>query len=224
MSDSLLNEQREIYRKNFLEYGDTPLGVFWNNRETQYLRFERLLKNFNMSRQPFSIHDIGCGTCALHEYLLEKKIDHSYHGTEIVHEMIKVSLKKFNDIKIVERNILTEKDIEICDIGVVSGAFNYGGHPDKKKWKEYVFNMMNKIFSITSQGSSFNFLTSLNTFSHPSLYYFSPAEVLDYCMNNLSRFVILDHAYPLFEFTVTILKEDYLGKEYLNPVFKKYFP
>src|SRR6185312_9297066 len=96
MSGSFTNEQIEAYRKNFLEHGDTPRGVFWNNQDTQYLRFERLLKNL----------DIGCATCSLHEYLLNKKIKHDYHGNEIVPEMVTMAKKKYPEITVKERDIL----------------------------------------------------------------------------------------------------------------------
>jgi len=222
MNNSLTNEQKEVYRKSFLEHGDTPKGVFWNNRDTQYLRFERLLKNFDIS-MPFSIHDIGCGTCSLHEYLLDKQIKHDYHGTEIVSEMIETSKNKFPEVALFNRDILAEKHIETCDIGIVSGAFYLSGNANKEKWKEYVWMMMNKLFSVTSQGVAFNFLTTYKTFSDPSLSYFDPKEVFDYCIKQLSRFVIIDHAYPLYEFTVTVFKEDYLKAKYSSPAYEKYF-
>ena len=222
MSDSLLNEQKDIYRKNFLEHGDTPEGVFWNNLETQHLRFNRLLKNFGLT-SPFSIHDIGCGTCNLHEYLQQNNIKHDYHGTEIVPEMVETAKKKFPGIKVFERNMLTEQNIETCDIGVVSGTFNLGGNSDADQWKKYVFGIMKKLFSVSSRGSAYNFLTTYKTRTDPFLSYFNPAEVFDFCMKNLSRFVILDHAYPFYEFTITVYQEDFLEKEYPGHVYQKYF-
>ena len=63
MSKDLISEQLRIYSDNYLKFGVTPKGVRNNNEESQYLRFARILNSFNLSK-PFSIHDIGCGTCA----------------------------------------------------------------------------------------------------------------------------------------------------------------
>ncbi len=222
MSDSLTGGQKDVYQKNFRERGDIPEGVFWNNMDTQYLRFERLLKNLDTSGS-FSIHDIGCGTAALHQYLLDNKIEHQYHGTEIVPEMVAVAKKKFPGIKVFERDILKDTSVGTCDYGVVSGTFNLKGDEDEQKWKEYVFAMMKRVYEISSKGVAFNFLTTYKTFSDPTLAYFNPQEVFDFCMKNFSRFVIIDHAYPLFEFTVTVFKPDYIKSRYDSSVYGKYF-
>src|SRR5579863_1775865 len=136
MKDDIIEQQKDIYSKSFSEHGATPKGVLCNTTRSQYIRFDKLLKNFDLSK-PFSIHDIGCGTCALHEYLLERKLEHSYHGTEIVKEMVEYDKKKFPGIEIYERNILTDKDVEICDIAVSSGIFYQIGKMDVASWKQY---------------------------------------------------------------------------------------
>jgi len=222
MSDSLANEQRDIYRKNFQQHGDKPEGMFWNNKETQYLRFERLLKNLDLSSS-FSVHDIGCGTADLHQYLLEKKVKHNYHGTDLVPEMIAAAKKKFPDIKLFERDVLKDKSVEVCDYVIVSGTFNLRGKTDEKEWNNYVFRLMKRAYEISSKGVAFNFLNTYKTFSDPTLAYFNPQEVFDFCMKNFSRFVILDHSYPLFEFTTTIFKADYMKSRYDSSVYGKYF-
>jgi len=222
MSGSFTNEQIEAYRKNFLEHGDTPRGVFWNNQDTQYLRFERLLKNLDITT-PFSIHDIGCATCSLHEYLLNKKIKHDYHGTEIVPEMVTMAKKKYPEITVKERDILKDTVIETCDYGIVSGTFNLKGDSNEKEWENYVFALMKKLFTVSSKAVAFNFLTTYKTFTDPTLAYFNPQEVFDFCMKNFSRFVIIDHAYPLYEFTITVYKQDYMEQMYNNPLYGKYF-
>ena len=63
----------------------------WNDKETQELRFDRLLGTIPPLVQvgkEFSIHEVGYGTAALHGYLLEREISHKYSGTDIVEEML----------------------------------------------------------------------------------------------------------------------------------------
>jgi len=69
----------------------------------------------------------------------------------------------------------------------------------------------------------FNCLTSYKTFSDPTLLYFDPIKIFDFCAKNLSRFVIIDHGYPLYEFTCTVFRPEYLSKSYNNQKFNKYF-
>ncbi len=196
MNNPFPTEHIALYRENFLKFGDTPEGVLWNNQNSQYLRFERLLKNFNLSKR-FSIHDIGCGTCGLHEYLLHENINHDYHGSELVSEMVSLSKKKFKHINVFERDILSSKNIETCDFGVISGTFNLAGNSTKEMWHNYVFSIIQKLFSISSSAISVNFLSTYNTFTDDSLSYFDPRDVMDFCIKNLSRFLILDHSLHL---------------------------
>ena len=101
-SDKIIKAQLDAYRPNFIEHGDKPQGTFQNNSETQQLRFERIIRQFNLRQNAYTLHDIGCGTCDLHQYLTDKKIEHSYYGTEIVPEMIDAARKKFPSITIVK--------------------------------------------------------------------------------------------------------------------------
>ena len=100
MNESLLDNQRKAYSENFSKYGPTPMGTYQNNIETQYLRFERLIKNLRKELDNTRIHDIGSGTCDFHKYLLDNNIPHEYSGTEIVQEMIDYSLSQYTEIEL----------------------------------------------------------------------------------------------------------------------------
>lgn len=76
---------------------------------------------------------------------------------------------------------------------------------------------------MSRKGIAFNFLTSYNTFNQDDLMYFDPSEVFKYCIKNLSRFVIIDHGYPLYEATATVFKKDFLKSFYIGNAFDKYF-
>ncbi len=70
---------------------------------------------------------------------------------------------------------------------------------------------------------AFNFLSSYRTFTDPDLFYFDPAEMLDHCVKHLSRFVVLDHGYPLFECTTTVYRPEFVERQYASDRFAKYF-
>ncbi len=222
MKSKIISAQLEVYRENFINYGDTPEGTFQNNYETQFLRHERLLRHFDISNM-FSLHDVGSGVCDLHNYLIKNNIKHHYTGTEIVPEMIELSKKKFPEINVFNRDIINDKNIEKCDIVTSSGMLNLAGKVKENEWKDFLFQLMKKMFELSNWGISFNFLTTHKTLNDKSLSYFNPGELFDFAVRNLSRFVLLDHAYPLYEGTIAIFHEEYIKACYSEQAFKKYF-
>ena len=223
MNVEILKNQREVYSGRFKKFGATPHGTFQNNTETQYLRFERLLTPITPFLNDQSIHDIGSGLCDLHKYLVLKNFKHEYSGTEIVHEMIDYALSQFTDIKLFNRDLLSAGPEEKYDYLVLSGTMNLLNNQDPAVWRDYCFQLIRKMYDMSLKAISFNCLTSFNTFSDPSLYYFNPAEVFEFCVKNLSRFVIIDQGYPLFEFTCTVLKPEFLSEHYNSKLFSRYF-
>lgn len=223
MNEEILKNQREIYRNSFNKYGATPKGTYQNNTETQYLRFERLLLHIGPFLTVQSVHDVGSGLCDLHKYLLMKELQHEYSGTEIVQEMIDHALSQYTDIKLFNRDLLAACPEEKYDYLVLSGTLNLLNDQDPAEWEDYCLRLIKKMYVMSNKAISFNCLTSFNTFSDPSLYYFNPTKVFEFCVNNLSRFVIVDHGYPLFEFTCTVFKPEFLSNHYNSVSFKKYF-
>jgi len=47
MHDKILKDVCEYYTTKVEEFGDTHLGIDWNSKASQYLRFEQLSKVIN---------------------------------------------------------------------------------------------------------------------------------------------------------------------------------
>jgi hypothetical protein len=220
----IVDFQRELYGTNYRKFGPTPKGTFQNNLLTQYLRYEYLLKNLLPLKSNFTIHDVGSGICDLHKYLNELKIEHQYSGTEIVQDMIDYSVTSYPDIVIKNRDMLkVDSDKEKYDFVVLSGTLNIKGDASQKIQEDYALQLITKMYQMSGIGMSFNFLTTYKTFTDESLLYFDPKFVFDFCMTNLSRFVVLDHSYPLYEVSVTVLNYEFLKEYYNKPELVKYF-
>jgi len=222
MNNSLLDNQRRAYGKNFSKYGATPKGTYQNNTETQYLRFERLINSLKDDLHNATIHDVGPGICDFHKFLLENQIFHKYSGTEIVQGMIDYSKNKYGDIEILNRDFL-QMEGEYYDFIFLSGTLNLKLNTSYDDWLSWSLEIIKKMYDHANNAIAFNCLTSYNTFSHRDLMYFNPQNIIDFCIKELSRFVILDNSYPLYEFTVTVLKEDFIANKYKNEAFIKYF-
>ena len=231
MTTAIIEKQRKLYGENFQIYGDTPNGFYWNNTETQELRFSRLMRTVLQyentackSPSAFSLHEVGCGTADLHHYLLRNEISHEYSGTEIVPEMIEVCRTKFPRVKILERDIACENSRESYDYLVLSGVLNLRGDTNEKDWKNYCMRLLSKMFTMSERGIAFNFLTSYTTTpQNPTLQYFAPHRLFEFCHENLSRFIEIDTIYPLYEVTITVFKEEWIQESFSNTAFQKYF-
>ena len=91
------------------------------------------------------------------------------------------------------------------------------------EWKAMCLALIRKMYSHADRGIAFNFLTAYRSYSDPQLYYFDPKEMFDFATTQLSRFVVLDAAYPLYECTITVFNKDYMAALHSDDDLKKYF-
>ena len=222
-SKNIIENQRGIYNAQIEEYGDSPESTHNQLEEIQHLRFERLLDNIDVFEEGTTIHDIGCGICDLYHYLKINNAKAIYSGTDIVPAMKELAEKKFPRINYFIRDIIQDKFEDCYDYIVLSGTFNLPGNTNKDEWRIFTRQMISSMYSMSNKGIVFNFLTDKADFFNPQMYYESIEDVSDFCVKNLSRHVIIDHAYPLYEFTCTVLKPEVIEKRYNHKTFRKYF-
>lgn len=222
-SSKIIQDQVNTYLKNFLENKDSSLGTFQNDRATQYQRFEHIIKPFKeILNENVSFHDFGCGVCDMHHYLNLQGIKHDYSGTEVIQEMVDHAKQKYPGIKVYNRDVLKEEVTDKYDIVVFSGGLYLPGSIPHKEWEVFVYQIIHKMWEMSKIGMSFNLLTTYSDYRNDHLFYIDPKEMFDYCIKNFSRFVTLDHSYPLYEWTITIFKPEYIKHKYNQPEFKKY--
>jgi hypothetical protein len=63
------------------------------------------------------------------------------------------------------------------------------------------------MFSLARHGIAFNMMSSHVNFMAPNLYYKNPLEITAFCATELSRRFRVDHAYPLYEFTMYVYRD-----------------
>jgi hypothetical protein len=217
---NIINKQIKAYQENFIKHKDSPKGTFQNNVETQYLRFSRLIQYFTSENA--TIHDVGCGIADMYNFFNNSGINNlHYSGTDIVPEMVAHAKQQYPELIIQERDFFKVEDR--YDYVTQSGMFNLPGEVGLEDWKEFCFDMIDKMYEVSKKAMSFNFLTSNGTFRAPELFYMDPVEVFNYCLKKHSRFVFLDNSYPLYEFTVTIIKSEEMALQYPKESFVKYF-
>ncbi|NRB39890.1 MAG: hypothetical protein HRU20_15715 [Pseudomonadales bacterium] len=222
--NKLIADQQSIYLNNFIENKDSSEGTFQNNRATQYLRFEKILEPFlSILNQQVSFHDVGCGSCDMYQYMLDNAIVCDYSGTEIIDEMVEYAGHRFPGINVKNQNVLDVEFKDRFDILVFSGGLYYPGNIDHVEWKVFVFQMIDKMYSQCDIGISFNLLTTYKNMHRDDLFYLDPREIIDYVATRHSRFFNLNHNYPLYEWTISIFKPEYIESVNQAPEYEKYF-
>lgn len=197
----MLSTIEKYYTEKINKHGPTPNGVDWNGQESQYLRF-KILSDV-IEEQNSSILDYGCGYGAFYSYLKENNIKVNFTGFDISTDMLKQASKIHND-----GVWISELDNTKYDYIIASGIFNVFLNNSKEEWEQHIINTINIFNNKSTKGFAFNMLTTYSDAdkARDYLYYAEPEKMFQFCKNNISKKVLLNHSYPLYEFTIVVKK------------------
>jgi SAM-dependent methyltransferase len=206
MFEEIISTSRQHYERELLKHGNSAKGVNWSDAASQELRFSIICDVADLTNQ--KIHDVGCGLAHFEEYLSGRGIHCSYVGSDISSLMIEAAMRRSPGLELHCANILDDQEPQwmVADYVVASGVFNVKGNNEKTLWKEFVYKMLYKMIKLSNKGMAFNMLTSYVDYEDPNLFYLAPSEMMDFCIRNLSRRVVIRHDYPLWEYTVYVYK------------------
>jgi SAM-dependent methyltransferase len=204
----IIKNTLDYYDSKLANYGNNFRGMNWSSKKSQYLRFHELLKIGLIKNK--SVHDVGCGNGELLNYLKKNKITFSnYLGSDISDKMIKISnnnFKYFQNIKFEKLNLLENKNHKKYDYVLASGIFNIKNNFSNARWQNYSFKMIDKMFYFSKIGIGFNMLTFDVDYKEKKLFYMSLDKLVSFIRKNLSKKIIINHSYNLWEFTIFIYK------------------
>ena len=208
MSKDNLIEIEELYSKNLKDFGIDSKSVGWSDEEGQILRFIKLtniLKN-NHSKKDFSVNDLGCGYGSLLIFLDKNGFQcSSYNGYEISKPMLAAAKK--NTPKERSSFYLSSEITKKADYSFASGIFNVKLGADEEIWLDHTLSTLKNLNDYSMLGFSFNLLSSYVDYKDSDLFYADPTFFFNYCKENFSSFVSLEHDYPLYEWTIHVTKE-----------------
>lgn len=199
---------KNYYEKQLNVYGNNFRGMNWSSKKSQYLRFNQITKYVDFKNK--SIFDFGCGNGEFLLYLKKNKIlFKSYIGADISEQMINLCHKRFKKNK--KFSFYTfKKNKKVFkkkyDIVISSGVFNVKNNISNKKWLNYIFFNLKYLFKITKKTLIINFLTFNVDFKNKNLFYMSLDILLKFLKKNLSKKILINHNYNLWEFTINIYK------------------
>ena len=208
MNESTKGKTIAYFDKKLAEYGTTPKGVDWKDRESQFLRFDQLLKLLPLDT-PFSLNDLGCGYGAFLPYALSKGYQiKKYNGYDISAKMLAESRSFIRKYPPVTMLVLSDRITFPADYSICSGTFNLKADEPDTLRTHYVLTALDNMFEYSRIGFAFNCLTTEDLdFRVDNLYYADPHFYLSYCREQFSDDIELMEHYGLYEWTMLVKKE-----------------
>jgi hypothetical protein len=199
-----------LYGRSLAEHGTASPAVGWPDPDAHRLRFEKLAHVLEADRAggPIVVNDWGCGYGALFHHL-DARDDvelAGYHGYDVSAAMLAAAERHVADAR--ARWVRSPTITRDADYGFACGLFNVRLGADAAEWGAHVRGGLRTLHATSRRGFAFNLLTSHVDWREDHLYYADPSELLAFCQDELSPRVALLHDYPLYEFTVAVLRAD----------------
>jgi len=198
----IIKKSNEIYDDVAKKYPGDGRAVLWNDPQSQYYRFYELVKNLDLNSTNKSILDIGCGNCELYKFLNFIGFRGTYTGYDINDKLLKQAKRRFKNINVYNIDILSQKKHSKFDYVLMSGLFNVDVGQDN----DFIYSFIKLMFSYCRVAVIFNAISTHVNYRDKNLYYLDPAELLTYCIENITSRVTISHHNLPFNFTITLYK------------------
>lgn len=197
------------YEDCLSRFGDTHLGVDWQNADDARKRYQIMLDIIKSEASEIvTLLDFGCGTAGLLDYINEKKIlCIDYSGLEISTKFFDVSKKKypnntFFNIDILDKNFL----LPYFDYIVINGVFTEKVDLSHNIMFSYFRSMIEKIYPYCRKGLAFNLRSKQVMVEDQDLFHLSLDELAWFLVKKFGRNFIIRNDYGLEEYTVYVYK------------------
>jgi SAM-dependent methyltransferase len=207
--DPITESLRGHYSERFALYGPTSEGVDWGADESKMLlRFDKMLAVIESPLAgKLSLLDVGCGYGGLLGHLANRKMELDYAGIDVADNMIKWASAKFASGVFICGDILNYKFERTYDYVVCSGILTQKLDATVADMDRFAATLIRRMFDLCRRGMAFNVMTTKVNYFSSNLYYRNPAELLSWCITEISPYIKIDHAYPLYEYTVYLYRD-----------------
>jgi SAM-dependent methyltransferase len=176
------------YRGLFQKHGGAPEAVQLS-LEGQRFRFRKLMEIADLQNR--RVLDLGCGIGDFYPPLLERFGQLDYTGIDLVPEMIDYAAMKFPRARFLCQDLFKDSLGETFDYVLISGVFNNA----VSDCGAYMRELLALAFQSCTLGLGFNFISAHVNFVEPELAYHDPVQVFDFCIQNLTRRLVIHHHY-----------------------------
>jgi SAM-dependent methyltransferase len=207
--DPITEALRRHYSERFAQHGATSEGVDWGpDASRMLLRYDKMLALLDApSAAKPTLLDVGCGFGGLAGHAAARGLKIDYTGIDVAENMIEWARKNVPAARFECGDVLEQRFAQQFDYVVCSGILTQkleaaGGDMDR-----YAARLIRRLFELCRRGAAFNVMTTKVNFFANNLYYRNPAEMLAWSMSEITPHVRIDHAYPLYEYTVYLYRE-----------------
>src|SRR5712671_3919123 len=187
------------YSEQFSLHGPSSEGVDWGPDEARmFLRYDQMLKvvAYRDLVKP-SLLDVGCGFGGLQRYAISKNIDLDYTGIDVAENMTDWAVVNVASGHFLHGDILDHEFNRQFDYVVCNGILTQKLDIPALQMDQFAAQLIRKMFLLCRVGTAFNVMTTKVNYCSTNLYYRDPAEMLSWCLSEISPHVKLDHSYPL---------------------------
>jgi len=196
------------YRSTFLAHGPTSLGVDWGQREeAARLRQDLMLAVADGCPAGGTLLDVGCGYGALADRIGERGLELQYTGIDVVAEMVAEGRRRHPHLRFLHGDFLSAEGLGSFDYVVCNGILTQKLATTTLEMNAHARRLIAALFAACRRGCAFNVMTTHVNYQVDNLYYRNPAELLGWCMSELTPRIRLDHAYPLYEYTLYLHRD-----------------
>lgn len=208
--DEISRCMAQHYTAAFNKHGATSRGVDWGPEDQCRLRYEKMLEVIpaeeKMKEKTIRVLDVGCGFGGILGYAGEKGLSLDYTGIDVSSALVDKGKALYPKAKWMTGDVLKMAETERFDYVICNGILTQKLQASHLEMNAYAHALIRKLFALAEKAAAFNVMSTLVNFQAPNLYYRSPVEMLSYCVNEITRKVRLDHAYPLYEYTVFLYR------------------
>ncbi len=207
-NESITEALRAHYERSFRAHGATAKGVDWGERLGDLIcRYDKMAAVIpDAEPDPVSLLDVGCGFGGLYDHLLARNIAVNYTGIDVVGHMINHARARHPAQRFILGDVIKSTELGQYDYVVCNGILTQKLDVPAVEMDEFASMLIRRMFSLCRKGMAFNVMTTKVNYFANNLYYRNPAEMFSWCLTELTRHIRIDHAYPLYEYTMYLYR------------------
>ncbi len=201
MKDVDITKAADLYNARFNQHGRGVQAVGWGSEESQNLRFEVLFRGLDLAGK--TILDVGCGLADLIPFLAKRTDGNfQYIGIDVAEKFIEDARIAFGKSgREFHVGDIFSVIVPQVDIAVLSGALSL----KVSGVESYAYETMKRMFDLSRKASCLNFLSTYVDYELNKNQHYQPETVFGWA-KRLSKRVNLIHDYPLYEFTIQMIR------------------
>jgi len=197
----IIENSNKRYDESSEQFPFTSSAVFWDDLQTQYLRFHEIVKHLSLASDS-KVLDIGCGNAELYKYLNFSGFRGQYKGVDINESLLVQAQTLYPNIDVQKIDILEQAMSGKFDYVVISGLFNLNYGQDM----QWVEKMLSAMYRLASKKVIFNAISTYVNFKQEEMFYLDPLAIMDFSLKNLSSRISLEHGVLPYNYLMVIEK------------------